>query len=158
MVRFLSFVLRLATLTFSSLFFFFFCSFILFCPTISTSKMRSALLLPFLPLVLGCNNPASHACASAYTASSSEAAAFCATFTASTVTATTGLPGFASACDFKPKHLSSACSCLDTAWTTAGTGSSNGAVSTIQYFECTSIGCLTGAIVFFRNIYSPCYH
>ncbi|KAJ5596495.1 hypothetical protein N7450_002953 [Penicillium hetheringtonii] len=91
--------------------------------------MRSALLLPFLPLVLGCNNPASHACASAYTASSSEAAAFCATFTASTVTATTGLPGFASACDFKPKHLSSACSCLDTAWTTAGTGSSNGASS-----------------------------
>ncbi|KAJ5983692.1 hypothetical protein N7481_005791 [Penicillium waksmanii] len=85
--------------------------------------MRSALLLSFLPLVLGCNNPASHACASAYTASSSAAAAFCATFTASKVTATTGLPSFASACDFKTGHLSSACSCLDTAWATAGAGS-----------------------------------
>ncbi|KAJ6008367.1 hypothetical protein N7540_012343 [Penicillium herquei] len=81
--------------------------------------MRSALILSFLPLlVLGCDNPASHACASAYTASSSEAAAFCATFTASTVTATTGLPSFASACDYKVKHLSSACTCLDTAWAT----------------------------------------
>lgn len=85
--------------------------------------MRSALLLSFIPLAWACNNPASHACASAYTASSSEAAAFCATFTASTVTATTGLPSFASACDFKTRHLSSACSCLDTAWATAGAGS-----------------------------------
>ncbi|KAJ5702110.1 hypothetical protein N7488_009658 [Penicillium malachiteum] len=81
--------------------------------------MRSALVLSFLPLlVLGCDNPETHACASAYTASRSEAAAFCATFTASSVTATTGFPSFASACDYKVKHLSSACSCLDTAWAT----------------------------------------
>ncbi|KAJ5700879.1 glycosyl hydrolases family 28-domain-containing protein [Penicillium malachiteum] len=81
--------------------------------------MRSALVLSFLPLlVLGCDNPETHACASAYTASRSEAAEFCATFTASSVTATTGLPSFASACDYKVKHLSSACSCLDTAWAT----------------------------------------
>jgi len=81
--------------------------------------MRSALVLSFLPLlVLGCDNPASHACASAYTASRSEAAGFCATFTASSVTATTGLPSFASACDYNVKHMSSACSCLDTAWAT----------------------------------------
>ncbi|KAJ5627162.1 hypothetical protein N7528_004589 [Penicillium herquei] len=81
--------------------------------------MRSTLVLSFLPLlVLGCDNPETHACASAYTASRSEAAAFCATFTASSVTATTGLPSFASACDYKVKHLSSACSCLDTAWAT----------------------------------------
>ncbi|KAJ5168452.1 endopolygalacturonase D [Penicillium canariense] len=84
--------------------------------------MRRALFLSLVPMVLGCNNPASHACASAYTASSSAAAAFCATFTASTVTATTGLPSFASACDFKTRSLSSACSCLDTAWATAGSG------------------------------------
>ncbi|KAJ5460389.1 uncharacterized protein N7458_001941 [Penicillium daleae] len=84
--------------------------------------MRRALLLSLAPIVLGCNNPASHACASAYTASSSAAAAFCATFTASVVTATTGLPSFASACDFKTMSLSSACSCLDTAWATAGSG------------------------------------
>ncbi|KAJ5292730.1 uncharacterized protein N7443_008683 [Penicillium atrosanguineum] len=68
--------------------------------------MRSALLLTFIPLVLGCNNPASHACASAYTASAAEASAFCATFTASVVTETAGLPAFASACDSKPSHLS----------------------------------------------------
>jgi hypothetical protein len=85
-------------------------------------KMRRALLLSLAPIVLGCNNPASHACASAYTASSSAAAAFCATFTASVVTATTGLPSFASACDFKTMSLSSACSCLDTAWATTGSG------------------------------------
>lgn len=94
--------------------------------------MRSALLLSLLPLVLGCNNPASHACASAYTASSSEASAFCATFTASTVTATTGLPSFASACDYKTHHLSSACSCLGTAWATAGAGSGAGDTSGVE--------------------------
>ncbi|GLI78379.1 hypothetical protein PoHVEF18_006693 [Penicillium ochrochloron] len=85
--------------------------------------MRRALFLSLVPIALACNNPASHACASAYTASSSAAAEFCTTFTASAVTATTGLPSFASACDFNTKSLSSACSCLDTAWATAGSGS-----------------------------------
>ncbi|KAJ5662191.1 uncharacterized protein N7477_009807 [Penicillium maclennaniae] len=92
--------------------------------------MRSALLLSFVPLVLGCNNPASHACASVYTASAAEASAFCATFTASVVTATTGLPAFASACDFKPRHLSSACNCLDTAWATDSPGSGSTPITT----------------------------
>lgn len=80
--------------------------------------MRSALLLSFIPLVLGCDNPSRHVCASAFTASAAEASAFCPTFTTSAVTETTGLPAFASACDFKTKHLSTACSCLDTAWAT----------------------------------------
>ncbi|OKL61468.1 hypothetical protein UA08_03373 [Talaromyces atroroseus] len=81
--------------------------------------MRSALFLSFfLPLALGCDNPAEHACAAVYTASRSAVNEFCATFTTETVTATTGLPEWASACSFEPKKLSSACSCLGTAWTT----------------------------------------
>lgn len=85
----------------------------------SLFKMRSALVLSFLlPLALGCNNPAGHPCASVYTASRSAAGEFCATFTASTVTATTGLPTWATACGNEVKQLSSACSCLDITWTT----------------------------------------
>lgn len=76
---------------------------------------RSALLASFLPLALGCDNPETHSCASAFSVSSAAAATFCATFTASTVTATTGVPDvFLSNCDYKTKHLSSACSCLGT--------------------------------------------
>ncbi|PYH89594.1 endo-polygalacturonase D [Aspergillus ellipticus CBS 707.79] len=78
--------------------------------------MRSALLLPLIPVVLGCDSPESHACASVYSVSSAAAASFCATFTASSVTETTGVPDvFLSNCDYKTKHLSSACSCLGTA-------------------------------------------
>lgn len=94
---------------------------------------RRALVLSLLPLALGCNNPARHACAAAYTASSAEAVAFCATFTASTVTATTRLPDFASACDFDTKHLSSACSCLDT-WVTATAGVSLSPILSFVWF------------------------
>ncbi|KAJ5679217.1 endopolygalacturonase D [Penicillium macrosclerotiorum] len=94
--------------------------------------MRRALLLSLIPIALGCNNPETHACAGAFVSSSSAAAEFCATFTASTVTATTGLPdSFASACDYKTKHLSSACSCLDTAWATAGASSGSEQTTTV---------------------------
>ncbi|CEL01762.1 hypothetical protein ASPCAL01340 [Aspergillus calidoustus] len=83
---------------------------------------RCALLLPFVSLALGCNNPndSAHSCASIYSVSSVAAASFCATFTASTVSETTGVPdALLSNCDYKVKHLSSACSCLETAPTTA---------------------------------------
>ncbi|KAL3455385.1 putative polygalacturonase [Aspergillus heterothallicus] len=83
---------------------------------------RCALLLPFVSLALGCNNPndPAHSCASIYSVSSVAAASFCATFTASTVTETTGVPdALLSNCDYKVKHLSSACSCIDTAPATA---------------------------------------
>ncbi|KAL4794399.1 putative endopolygalacturonase D [Aspergillus venezuelensis] len=76
---------------------------------------RCALLLPFVPAALACVNAkdANHSCAAAFSASSAEAASFCATFTASTVTETTGVPdSLLSNCDGKVKHLSSACSCL----------------------------------------------
>lgn len=46
------------------------------------------------------------------TASSADAAAFCLTYTQAANTATSGLPGFATACSNRPKKLSSACSCL----------------------------------------------
>ncbi|KAL4927536.1 glycoside hydrolase family 28 protein [Aspergillus undulatus] len=83
---------------------------------------RCAFLLPLLPAALACNNPndPNHSCASVYSVSSAEAASFCATFTATTVTFTTGVPdAFVSACDGKIKHLSSACSCLGPATATA---------------------------------------
>ncbi|KAF7591359.1 hypothetical protein BBP40_001637 [Aspergillus hancockii] len=79
---------------------------------------RSALVLSLLPFALGCDNPdtAGHACASIYSVSSVAAASFCATFTASSATATTGVPAaFLSNCEYKTEHLSSACSCLGTA-------------------------------------------
>ncbi|KAB8254345.1 putative endopolygalacturonase D [Aspergillus pseudonomiae] len=89
---------------------------------------RSALILSFIPLAFGCDNPSSpgHSCASIYSVSAAAASSFCATFTASTVTATTGVPAaFLSNCDYKTKHLSSACSCLGTAAApTAGAPSS----------------------------------
>lgn len=97
----------------------FFLSFFLNSHSHSLFEMRSALVLSFLlPLALGCNNPANHPCAAVYTASRSSASEFCATFTASTVTATTGLPTWASACGNEVKQLSSACNCLDSTWTT----------------------------------------
>ncbi|KAJ5361750.1 hypothetical protein N7541_002594 [Penicillium brevicompactum] len=103
--------------------------------------MRSALLLTLLPLALGCDNPANDACAAAYTASRSEAEAFCATFTTGAVTATTDLPAFASACGYKTKHLSSACSCIDTAWATvaAGAASSKDPVATSEAVTSTAV-------------------
>ncbi|KAL4917682.1 putative endopolygalacturonase D [Aspergillus aurantiobrunneus] len=91
---------------------------------------RCALLLPFGSLALGCNNPKdpNHSCASVYSASSVAAASFCATFTASTVTATTGVPdAFLSNCDSNIKHLSSACNCLSPAAATASPSSSSAA-------------------------------
>ncbi|RAL65346.1 hypothetical protein DID88_000914 [Monilinia fructigena] len=84
--------------------------------------MRSAIILGFLASVaLACDNPQSpgHACASAFAASPEEAVSFCATYTKSVNTATTGLPAFATACANKPKKLSSACSCLQVPTTLA---------------------------------------
>lgn len=109
--------------------------------------MRSALFLSLLPLALGCDNPANDACAAAYTASRSAADAFCATFTTGTVTATTDLPSFASACDNNIKHLSSACSCIDTAWATAAAGeaSSNEPATTSEV--ATSVSFATSEVI-----------
>ncbi|KAG4413119.1 hypothetical protein IFR04_013736 [Cadophora malorum] len=80
--------------------------------------MRSSIFLgAILPLALACDNPKNDACAYAMTASSGVAGPFCATYTTAVVTATSGLPAFASACNNAYKKLSSACSCLQVATT-----------------------------------------
>jgi polygalacturonase len=74
--------------------------------------MRFLALAALVPAVLGCTNPDTDACASAFTASSAAALTFCATYTAASSTATTGLPAYATYCSNTPKKVSSACSCL----------------------------------------------
>ncbi len=76
--------------------------------------MHRYALLAVLPAVLGCANPDSNACASYISANKATASAFCATFTKSTVTATTGLPAWASNCSNKPSQISKECSCYYT--------------------------------------------
>ncbi|PYH83733.1 endo-polygalacturonase D [Aspergillus uvarum CBS 121591] len=100
-------------------------------------QQRSALLLALAaPLALACESPENHACASIYSVSSVAAASFCATFTASAVSETTGVPdAFLSACDYKTKHLSSACSCLGPATGAAAAATS---VSTAAPIVATS--------------------
>ena len=75
--------------------------------------------LGLLPVALGCLNPDTNACASYINNNQATASAFCATFTQSVVTATTGLPSWASNCGNKPSQLSKECSC----YFTAGSGS-----------------------------------
>ena len=77
--------------------------------------MHRYALLAVLPAVLGCANPDSNACASYISANKATASAFCATFTKSAVTATTGLPAWASNCSNKPSQISKECSCYYTA-------------------------------------------
>ena len=72
-------------------------------------------------LVLGCTNPKTDACASLVVASG---LAFCATYTQTVNTATTGLPAWATACSDKPTKISSVCSCFAT-----------GTVSVATYFS-----------------------
>lgn len=75
--------------------------------------MRSSILFgALLPIVFACDNPLNDACASAMTASSADAATFCATYTAASNTVSTGLPAYATYCSNEPKKVSSACSCL----------------------------------------------
>ncbi|KAH6897370.1 pectin lyase fold/virulence factor [Thelonectria olida] len=77
--------------------------------------MHRYTLLSLLPVVLGCANPDTNECASYMANNAATASAFCATFTQSTVTETAGLPSWASACSYKPKHISKECSCHFTA-------------------------------------------
>lgn len=82
--------------------------------------MRYAIILGGLAsLALACDNPENDACAKAFTVSSAAAGPFCATYTQTVNTVSTGLPAFAAACSNKPKKLSSACNCLHVATTLA---------------------------------------
>ena len=73
--------------------------------------MHALTLLSLLPVALGCLNSKTNPCASFIKSNVAEASPFCATFTQSQVTATTGLPAWATNCSNKPKLLSAECSC-----------------------------------------------
>lgn len=89
--------------------------------------MALFLILGLLPAVLGCANPGSNSCASYIKSSAAVASPFCATFTQSVVTATTGLPSWATNCSNKPSQLSKECSC----YYTGGGGSQPTATVTV---------------------------
>ncbi|KAF3920779.1 hypothetical protein ABW20_dc0105051 [Dactylellina cionopaga] len=76
---------------------------------------EQVLLLAFLPAAFGCLNPGSNSCASFIKSQVATASPFCATFTRSVVTATTGLPAWATYCSNKPSQISAECSCAYTA-------------------------------------------
>ncbi|KAH8664633.1 glycosyl hydrolases family 28-domain-containing protein [Xylariales sp. PMI_506] len=84
--------------------------------------------------VLACENPDSHACASAFYYNTASADAFCATFTASVVTVVTAVPSlFSAACSGKTSSLSSQCTCFATgavATTTATTATTTKTTAT----------------------------
>ncbi|KAI1131873.1 polysaccharide lyase family 1 protein [Nemania abortiva] len=92
--------------------------------------MQYYALLALLPFARACTNPDSDACASFMTAQAATASAFCATFTKSAVTATAGLPAWATACSNKPSAISKECSCAFTGGGGATTTTTTRATST----------------------------
>jgi hypothetical protein len=68
-------------------------------------------LLFLAPAVLGCLNENTNPCASFIKNNAATASPFCASFTQAVVTATVGLPSWASNCSNKPKLLSAECTC-----------------------------------------------
>ncbi|KAK4234049.1 pectate lyase-domain-containing protein [Achaetomium macrosporum] len=76
--------------------------------------MHRYALLGLLPAALGCLDPKNNPCASYMSANQATASGFCATFTQSTVTASTGLPAWAANCSNKPSMISKECSCYFT--------------------------------------------
>lgn len=87
-------------------------------------------LLALIPIALGCTNPNNDPCASYMSANGATASAFCATFTQSTVTATTSLPSWASYCSSKPSQISKECSCYFTGGGAAATSTTTTAKTT----------------------------
>ena len=74
--------------------------------------MHVSILLAVAPAaVLGCLNANSNPCASFIKSQVATASPFCASFTRTVVTATTGLPAWAANCSNKPNLISAECSC-----------------------------------------------
>ncbi|KAH6647388.1 pectate lyase [Truncatella angustata] len=84
--------------------------------------MHKYTLIGLLPIVLGCSNPDTNACASYISGHVS----VCSTYLNSVVTATTSLPTWASNCSNKPSAISKECSC----YTTGGSGATTTASTT----------------------------
>lgn len=78
---------------------------------VSANTMHRYSILALVPVVLGCTNPDSDPCASYMSANAATASAFCQTYTQSAVTATTGLPAWATYCSSKPSAISKECTC-----------------------------------------------
>ncbi|KAH8664673.1 pectin lyase fold/virulence factor [Xylariales sp. PMI_506] len=108
--------------------------------------MHRYTLLVLLPAVLGCTNPDTDPCASFMSASAATASSFCATFTQSVVTATAGLPAWATYCSDKPSAISKECSCAFT-----GTGG----VTTTTTKATTTKAVTTGQTVSTKTFTSP---
>lgn len=100
--------------------------------------MRCLLFFALLPAVLACTNPDSDPCASFMTASSATASAFCKTFTQSTVTATTGLPSWATYCSSKPSAISKECTCAFSAAAATTTSTTSKASTSTSKTSSTS--------------------
>lgn len=73
--------------------------------------MRAFTFISLLPVALACLNENTNKCASYIKSNAATASPFCASFTRSVVTATAGLPAWATNCDNKPRLLSAECSC-----------------------------------------------
>lgn len=107
--------------------------------------MHRLSLVALLPIVLACTDPDSDPCASFMTASKATASAFCKTFTTASVTATAGLPAWASNCSNKPSAISKECTCAFSAGVTATTTSSAATTTTTARTTTTSTGPATTA-------------
>lgn len=105
--------------------------------------MHHLSLVALLPLALACTDPDSDPCASFMTASRATASAFCQTFTAASVTATAGLPAWASsACSNKPSAISKECTCAFSA--AAATTAATTTAATTTTTRVTSTATSTG--------------
>jgi len=107
--------------------------------------MHRYALLGFLPAALGCLDPGSNACASYMSANGATASGFCATFTKSAVTATTGLPSWATNCNNKPSLISKECSCYFTGGAASPTSPTATAKTTAKTTLVTSTAKITAA-------------
>ncbi|KFA65827.1 hypothetical protein S40285_05371 [Stachybotrys chlorohalonatus IBT 40285] len=76
--------------------------------------MHAYILLTLVPAALGCANANSNSCASFIKSQAATASPFCNTFTQNVVTATVGLPSWATNCSNKPSQISKECSCYYT--------------------------------------------
>ncbi|KAK6355974.1 hypothetical protein TWF718_000349 [Orbilia javanica] len=93
-------------------------------------------LLALVPTVLGCLNADTNSCASFIKSQVATASPFCATFTQTVVTATTGLPSWATNCSNKPSMISAECSC-------AYTGGSNPTTTLVTTTRATTAATTT---------------
>lgn len=101
-----------------------------FSPRKSTSMRASTVLASLLTIVSASPQLDRRACSHdnclrAFIGSSATAATFCATYTTSVLTATIGLPTYATQCSNLPSRVSTACSCLFTAVASTSSSSSS---------------------------------